>query len=170
MGWLWNNDSASKSSSSSSDSASAVPSASSTSNSTPAQTQQTNDFHDAFPHLAPSEPSDSSLESQKVSEYQDTMSCRQAFDAAFYCQSLGGKFNDIYRYGELRSCNEHWSDFWFCMRNKSKSESVKKQLIIERFKAKEDKIRSGPNSEDIWTARKPHERLQNPFRGEPEED
>lgn len=33
-----------------------------------------------------------------------SMSCRQAFDQAFYCQSLGGKFNDIYRHGQLRSC------------------------------------------------------------------
>jgi hypothetical protein len=92
------------------------------------------------------------------------MSCRQAFDSAFYCQSLGGKFNDIYRYGELKSCNDHWADFWFCMRIKSKAESVKKELIVERYKAKEDKIKSTPNSEDVWRARKPHEKLQNPFQ------
>jgi hypothetical protein len=47
------------------------------------------------------------------------MSCRQAFDAAFYCQSLGGQFNNLYRYGNIRSCSENWRDFWFCMRTKS---------------------------------------------------
>jgi hypothetical protein len=47
------------------------------------------------------------------------MSCREAFDAAFYCQSLGGQFTNLYRYGGIRSCSENWSDFWFCMRMKS---------------------------------------------------
>jgi hypothetical protein len=47
------------------------------------------------------------------------MSCRQAFDAAFYCQSLGGQFNNLYRYGGIRNCSENWKDFWFCMRTKS---------------------------------------------------
>lgn len=47
------------------------------------------------------------------------MSCRQAFDAAFYCQSLGGQFNNLYRYGGIRSCSENWKDFWFCMKTKS---------------------------------------------------
>jgi hypothetical protein len=47
------------------------------------------------------------------------MSCRQAFDAAFYCQSLGGQFNNLYRYGGIRSCSENWKDFWFCMKSRS---------------------------------------------------
>jgi hypothetical protein len=47
------------------------------------------------------------------------MSCRQAFDSAFYCQSMGGQFNNLYRYGGVRSCSENWSDFWFCMKAKS---------------------------------------------------
>jgi hypothetical protein len=46
------------------------------------------------------------------------MSCREAFDSAFYCQSMGGQFNNLYRYGGVKSCSEHWSSFWFCMRMK----------------------------------------------------
>lgn len=53
------------------------------------------------------------------------ISIRQAFDAAFYCQSLGGKFNDIYRYGELKSCGGHWKDFWFAMRIRSTREPIR---------------------------------------------
>lgn len=54
------------------------------------------------------------------------MSCRQAFDAAFYCQSLGGQFMHVYRYGGMGSCSENWKDFWFCMRIKSYTEDQKK--------------------------------------------
>ncbi|KAF2203967.1 hypothetical protein GQ43DRAFT_388852 [Delitschia confertaspora ATCC 74209] len=131
----------------------------------PTEAQNTAAFNAAFPHLAPSTPSSLSQSTQPPqSEYPDTMSCRQAFDSAFYCRSLGGAFNDIYRYGELKSCSDHWSDFWFCMRNKSKAESVKRELIIERYKEKEAKIRGGPNSEDVWRARRPNERLRNAFQ------
>jgi hypothetical protein len=43
---------------------------------------------------------DAPLDISPEALYPRQMSCRQAFDQAFYCQSLGGKFNDIYRYGE----------------------------------------------------------------------
>jgi hypothetical protein len=58
------------------------------------------------------------------------MSCRQAFDAAFYCQSLGGQFNNLYRYGGIRSCSQHWNDFWFCMRMKSYSAEQKEGMRL----------------------------------------
>ncbi|KAF6232198.1 hypothetical protein HO173_009581 [Letharia columbiana] len=45
-----------------------------------------------------------------------TLSCRSAFDAAFHCQSFGGQFAHVYRYGSLRGCGDHWADFWFCVR------------------------------------------------------
>lgn len=57
------------------------------------------------------------------------MSCRQAFDAAFYCQSMGGQFNNLYRYGGIRSCSENWNDFWFCMKLKSQSGPVKEGMF-----------------------------------------
>jgi hypothetical protein len=61
------------------------------------------------------------------------MSCRQAFDAAFYCQSLGGQFNNLYRYGNIRSCSENWKDFWFCMRTKSYTPEQKEGEIARKW-------------------------------------
>ena len=54
-----------------------------------------------------------------------TLTISQAFDAAFYCQSLGGKFKDLYRHGELKSCSEHWGDFWFALKMYSTREPIK---------------------------------------------
>ncbi|KAL8690429.1 MAG: hypothetical protein Q9218_004118, partial [Villophora microphyllina] len=48
--------------------------------------------------------------------YPTEISCRAAFDSAFYCQSLGGQFINIYRYGTFRDCRQQWKDFWYCMR------------------------------------------------------
>ncbi|KAF2178338.1 hypothetical protein K469DRAFT_731781 [Zopfia rhizophila CBS 207.26] len=157
MGWWWGSNSPSES----------QPPAQSQSQS---QADADADFHAAFPHLAPSStsssnPSSSSAPSQAPpqSEYPETMSCRAAFDSAFYCASFGGKFNDIYRYGELRDCSEHWSDFWFCMRIKSKGAEVKKALVRERYREKEERVKGRPNSEDVWEKRGPHERIERPF-------
>lgn len=94
------------------------------------------------------------------------MSCRQAFDNAFYCQSLGGQFNNVYRYGELKDCKTHWAEFWFCMRTKNKSEESKAELIEDWYRKKEDKYRTGPSSEDVWTERKV--RLERAFDMDPD--
>jgi hypothetical protein len=82
------------------------------------------------------------------------MSCRQAFDQAFYCQSLGGKFNDIYRYGELRSCSDNWNAFWFCMRIKTLPDTERQERIKDFYQAKDElnKAEKG-NSELIWDIR-----------------
>jgi len=85
--------------------------------------------------------------------YPSHMSCTQAFDSAFYCQSLGGKFNDIYRYGELRSCSEHWSAFWFCMRTKSASAEERPRLVQEHYRQRAAKYKTKPSSDDVWEAR-----------------
>lgn len=95
------------------------------------------------------------------------MSCREAFDNAFYCQSLGGKFNDIYRFGEMKSCSDHWSSFWFCMRTKSKPEDTKARLIKEHYMQRAAKYKLGPSSEDVWEVRS--EPLEGAFRGNPDE-
>lgn len=89
-----------------------------------------------------------------IAPFPDTMSCRQAFDDAFYCSSLGGQVNNVYRYGKLKNCSDHWSQFWFCMRNKSKGEDTKKELVRDWYEKKEKKYREGPSSEDVWDERK----------------
>jgi len=93
------------------------------------------------------------------------MSCRAAFDSAFYCASLGGHFNDLYRYGQLRSCSDHWADFWFCMRtnNSYNGSDVKQRMVYERYREKELKVLSGPNSEEVWVRRKPGEEVRGAF-------
>lgn len=87
-----------------------------------------------------------------------TMSCRQAFDTAFYCNSLGGRFNDVYRYGTIKSCSGEWSDFWFCMRTRTQSSPSKELAIREHYRRKEE-LRYGrggekrESSEDVWQSR-----------------
>jgi hypothetical protein len=99
------------------------------------------------------------------------MSCRAAFDSAFYCSSLGGHFNDIYRYGQLRSCSDHWNDFWFCMRTKNSysGPDVKERMIQDRYREKEERVRSGPNSEDVWRKRGPGDEVRGAFSRAAEE-
>lgn len=130
------------------------------------------DFYAAHPHLAPpslttptSTPDPSNGEPEFDPTLPRSMSCRAAFDSAFYCSSLGGHFNDLYRYGQLRSCSDHWSDFWFCMRTKNSysGAEVKERLIQERYAEKEKALKATPNSEDVWARRGDHERVEKPF-------
>ncbi|KAH8770124.1 hypothetical protein F5883DRAFT_552845 [Diaporthe sp. PMI_573] len=89
-----------------------------------------------------------------------TMDCEQAFNQAFYCQSLGGQWNNIYRYGGVRSCSENWDDFWFCMRVKGyQAGPVKDNMIREHYRNKHlAKYGPGkPSSEAVWRER--HERV-----------
>ncbi|RKF72903.1 hypothetical protein GcM1_246103 [Golovinomyces cichoracearum] len=84
-----------------------------------------------------------------------TMSCRDAFDSAYYCASLGGAFTNLYRYGTVRSCSDHWDKFWFCMRtrtydNKSKEEAIKdyyRKVELSKYGKR------GTSSQDIWKSR-----------------
>ena len=104
---------------------------------------------------------------QESSLYPTSMSCRQTFDSAFYCQSLGGQFNNIYRYGELRSCSEHWSAFWFCMRTKSQPEEKRSRMIQEHYRQRDAKYKLGPSSEDVWQVRT--EPVEGAFERDPDE-
>lgn len=82
------------------------------------------------------------------------MSCRQAFDLAYACQSVGGQLRSVYREGRIRSCSHLWDDFWFCMRMKSYSGPVKEEMVREHYRKKElDKYAGKPNSEDVWRSR-----------------
>lgn len=86
-----------------------------------------------------------------------TMNCEATFNLAFHCRSLGGQFTNLYRYGEVRSCNEQWADFWFCMRAKGFEEGkVKEDAIREHYRNKElAKYGPGrPSSEDVWRERR----------------
>lgn len=82
------------------------------------------------------------------------MSCRSSFDYAFFCQSFGGQWVNIYRYGELRDCSERWSDFWFCMRTMSYPTEQRERMIADYHRKKlEDKYKGKPSSEDVWEMR-----------------
>ncbi|KAH6607987.1 hypothetical protein Trco_004300 [Trichoderma cornu-damae] len=84
------------------------------------------------------------------------MSCRQAFDLAWSCNSLGGQWNAVYRHGEMRSCSHLWDDFWFCMRTKSYSGTIKEKAIREHYRRKEYEKYYAPgsrSSEEVWEAR-----------------
>ena len=84
-----------------------------------------------------------------------TMSCRQAFDLAWGCQSPVGQFNAVYRYGSPRSCSELWGDFWFCMRTRAWGPEQKAAAIQEHYRQKEEAKYGGgkPSSEDVWRSR-----------------
>jgi hypothetical protein len=85
------------------------------------------------------------------------MSCRNAFDEAFYCNSFGGRFNDLYRYGTLRPCSENWNDFWFCMKTRAYGDREKEDAIREHYRRKESakyaKDLGKESSEDVWKSR-----------------
>ncbi|KAL3442627.1 hypothetical protein BJX65DRAFT_286534 [Aspergillus insuetus] len=119
--------------------------------------------------LTPTTSSDPSLQSPPASIapdslYPDTMSCRSAFDYAFFCQSLGGQFVNVYRYGELRSCSEHWENFWLCMKTRTFSEKEKSRQIRDHYRKKAIKYKTGPSSEDVWEVRM--EPVRNAFQGD----
>ncbi|KXT12613.1 hypothetical protein AC579_383 [Pseudocercospora musae] len=97
---------------------------------------------------------DGGLDISPEAIYPRTMSCRQQFDQAFYCQSLGGKFNDIYRYGHLKSCSEQWGAFWFCMRTRTLPDHEKEDKIKNFYKERDEKRKAEHgSSEDVWQIR-----------------
>lgn len=106
-----------------------------------------------LPTKGPDAPAEDHSMTLEDSLYPTTMSCREAFDAAFYCQSMGGKFNDVYRYGGIQSCSDHWKSFWFCMRSKSYPDEQRGNMIRDHYKKKDLKYKLGPSSEDIWESR-----------------
>ncbi|OJD20029.1 hypothetical protein AJ78_00045 [Emergomyces pasteurianus Ep9510] len=117
--------------------------------------------------LSPTSDNDSTEATANISPetlYPTTMSCRSAFDYAFFCQSFGGQWVNVYRYGELRSCSEHWSDFWFCMRTRSYSDEEKAKMISDRYRKKAVKYKTGPSSEDVWDVRT--EPVRGAFQGD----
>jgi hypothetical protein len=97
---------------------------------------------------------DGSLNISPSALYPRTMSCRQAFDQAFYCQSLGGKFNDIYRFGHVQPCSEQWGAFWFCMRTRTLPAPERERQIRDYYAGREArKLKEFGSSEDVWEIR-----------------
>lgn len=91
--------------------------------------------------------------------YPDTANCRQLFDQAFYCQSPGGQFVNVYRYGSMRDCALHWQDVWWCMRtNRGSWMSAEERAWEVRRHAweKEKLVRRRPqgSADDVWMQRK----------------
>jgi hypothetical protein len=84
------------------------------------------------------------------------MSCRDAFDYAWHCNSPGAQFNAVYRYGAVRSCSDLWDDFWFCMRTKSFSPEMRAEAVRAHFRARQEEKYYAPgtqSSEDVWESR-----------------
>ncbi|OCT52385.1 hypothetical protein CLCR_10793 [Cladophialophora carrionii] len=95
--------------------------------------------------------------------YPTDMSCRSAFDYAMFCQSFGGQFVNVYRYGSFRSCSNHWDDFWLCMRTRKWDKADRERAIQEHYRKKAVKWKTGPSSEDVWEVRT--EPVKNPISG-----
>ncbi|KAI5864283.1 hypothetical protein GGS23DRAFT_491936 [Durotheca rogersii] len=103
-----------------------------------------------------SAPGPGSLDPVGESLLPTTMSCRQAFDAAFHCNSIGGQWTSVYRYGTARSCSEHWDDFWFCMRTRAYSGPTRERAIRDHYRRRNyDKYYAPgrPSSADVWEPR-----------------
>lgn len=101
--------------------------------------------------------------------YPRTMSCRQAFDQAYYCQSLGGKFKDIYRFGAIQSCSEQWGAFWFCMRTRAYGPEEKERQVVEHYREREERKRKQfGSSEDVWQLRT--KAVERAFQRDPDVD
>ncbi|EFX05922.1 hypothetical protein CMQ_3991 [Grosmannia clavigera kw1407] len=86
-----------------------------------------------------------------------SMSCQQAFDLAWGCQSPVGQWRAVYRHGNVRPCSDLWEDFWFCMRVKSFSPGLAKdEAIRSHFRKREMEkyyTPSSRSSEDVWRSR-----------------
>ena len=85
--------------------------------------------------------------------YPTKLSCQSVLDYAMFCQAFGGQFVNIYRYGKLRSCSNHWKEFWLCMRTRNWEELDRAQAIRGHQHQKLEKYRTGPSSEDVWEIR-----------------
>jgi Protein of unknown function (DUF3128) len=96
--------------------------------------------------------------------YPTEISCRSAFDYAFFCQSFGGQFVNIYRYGTFRSCSNHWQDFWLCMRTRQWAKEDREREVADHYRKKAIKYKQGPSSEDVWEMRT--EPVKDAFQGD----
>ncbi len=99
--------------------------------------------------------------------YPTEISCRSTFDYAMFCQTFGGQFVNVYRYGSFRSCSSHWDDFWLCMRTRQWEDKDRKKAIHDHYAKRAIKWKTGPSSEDVWEVRT--EPAKDAFQGNLEE-
>ncbi|KAI0850218.1 hypothetical protein F5Y00DRAFT_233927 [Daldinia vernicosa] len=139
---------------------SSTPPSSSPSSTTPSQPSSSSTsnlfWSSSSPTTTPEPPIPSHLDPITESLLPTSMSCRQAFDAAYYCNSLGGQWISVYRSGTMRSCSEHWDDFWFCMRTRTYSGPQKEEAIRAHYRRKEYlkyHAPGRPSSADVWQPR-----------------
>ncbi|KAI9725510.1 MAG: hypothetical protein M1828_003181 [Chrysothrix sp. TS-e1954] len=92
--------------------------------------------------------------SDEDSFYPSTMSCRQAFDAAYVCSGLAGQARNLYRYGGVRGCDELWYAWRFCIRTKAMDKEEARHRIREWNKSKAARRKLGRNSEEVWEMRR----------------
>ena len=117
--------------------------------------------------LSVSQDTSSSHEISPDSLYPTEISCRSAFDYAMFCQTFGGQFVNVYRYGSFRSCSNHWDDFWLCMRTRQWDDKDRKKAIHDHYAKRAIKWKTGPSSEDVWEVRT--EPAKDAFQGNLEE-
>ena len=124
--------------------------------------------------IDPPQVSKSTTPSEEVQEdispdslYPTSIACRSALDYAMFCQSFGGQFVNVYRYGTFRSCSNHWQDFWLCMRTRNWEEKDRKKAIQDHFRQRAVKWKTGASSEDVWEVRT--EPVKDAFQGDLEE-
>ena len=87
------------------------------------------------------------------SVYPSDISCRSTFDYAMFCQSFGGQFVNVYRYGSFRSCSNHWQDFWLCVRTRNWRKEDREKAVKDHYRQKAIKYKTGPSSENVWEVR-----------------
>lgn len=102
------------------------------------------------PGLASSGPSQVSPE---VSTKEDPCSLQYYFDEFFMCYTPKSQLRNWYRYGEKKDCGERWKDLKWCMRTRMTDEESAQEKLKERKIVMQDKVHSGPNSEDVWQIR-----------------
>jgi Protein of unknown function (DUF3128) len=123
-------------------------------------------YEDKLRSKTPSTSSFASTSTDDISPdslYPTEIHCRSAFDYAFFCQSFGGQFVNVYRYGGFRSCSNHWQDFWLCMKTRNWKEKDRAKTIQDHYKKKAIKYKTGPSSEDVWEVRV--EPIKDAFQG-----
>ncbi|KAI9894519.1 MAG: hypothetical protein M1814_001873 [Vezdaea aestivalis] len=91
-----------------------------------------------------------------VATYPTRMRCTDLFDSAVHCASFGGQLNNVYRYGEMKACGEHWAAWRFCMRAKALGQEERERAVQKYYRDRAKSRYGGrmASSEDVWVGRK----------------
>ncbi|ORY82124.1 hypothetical protein BCR37DRAFT_337383, partial [Protomyces lactucae-debilis] len=75
------------------------------------------------------------------------------FDEFFMCYTPKSQLRNWYRYGEQKDCSERWRDLKWCISTRMTDEEGEQAMLRRRQIDLLKRVRSGPNSEDIWELR-----------------